>query len=170
MNAIVSVTSDWGIGCDGGLIVPNREDMRRFVRLTSGGTVLMGRVTFESFPHGPLKNRRNVVVTRQAGYGDTHPGIECAATLEKALELVGSDDPQSVWLIGGERLYAALLKDCARCYVTRNHVHVEADTFFPNLDEDDHWELARVEEGGVTDEGIAFDFATYRNRKPVAHE
>ena len=162
MNAIVSVTSDWGIGCDGGLIVPNREDMRRFVRLTSGGTVLMGRVTFESFPHGPLKNRRNVVVTRQAGYGDTHPGIECAATLEKALELVGSDDPQSVWLIGGARLYAALLKDCTRCYVTRNQISTPADAYFPNLDDDTAWELECIEGSGVTEAGVPYDFAVYR--------
>lgn len=163
MNAIVSVTSDWAIGNAGGLIVRNREDMRRFVRLTMGGTVLMGRVTFESFPNGPLKGRRNVVVTRDASYAATHPGIECAGGIDEALALVASDDPEHVWLIGGERLYRSLLGRCARCYVTRNRITVAADAYFPNLDEDDAWELSSVEEGGVTDEGVPFDFATYRN-------
>ena len=65
MDAIVSVTSDWAIGKDGGLLVPNRADMRRFVQLTRGCTVLMGRKTLESFPGGPLKGRRNVVVSRR---------------------------------------------------------------------------------------------------------
>ena len=164
MNAIVSVTSDWAIGNAGSLIVRNREDMRRFVRLTMGGTVLMGRVTFESFPNGPLKGRRNVVVTRDVGYATTHPGIECAGSIDEALELVAADDPEHVWLIGGERLYRSLLGRCTCCYVTRNRTTVAADAYFPNLDEDDAWELVCVEEGGVTDEGVPFDFATYQNR------
>ena len=99
MNAIVSVTSDWAIGNAGSLIVRNREDMRRFVRLTTGGTVLMGRVTFESFPNGPLKGRRNVVVTRDVGYATTHPGIECAGSIDEALELAHAMGKRSLTVI-----------------------------------------------------------------------
>lgn len=163
MDAIVSVTSDWAIGNEGRLIVRNRADMRRFVRLTTGGTVLMGRATFESFPSGPLKGRRNVVVTRDRAYAGAHKGIECAASLDEALELVSQDEPDSVWLIGGESLYRALLPHCRRAHVTRNRTVVPADAFFPNLDEDPAWALDEVEEGGITDEGVEFDFATYRN-------
>lgn len=164
MNAIVSVTRDWAIGYKGELIVRNRADMRRFVQLTTGGTVLMGRTTFESFPGGPLKNRRNVVVTHDASYELAHPGIECASSLDEALALVQHDDPDRVWLIGGESLYHALLDRCTRCYVTRNDTQVHADAYFPNLDESPLWELEAIEGSGVTDEGIAYDFATYRNR------
>ncbi len=165
MNAIVSVTEDWGIGNEGGLIVRNRDDMRRFVSLTMGGTVLMGRTTFESFPGGPLKGRRNVVLTRDQGYADAHPGVECAHSLDEALALVADEEPDTVWLIGGESLYRALLSRCERCYVTRNKTVVPADAYFPNLDDDPTWELEQVEEGGVTAAGIAFDFATYRNTR-----
>ncbi len=55
MNAIVSVTRDWGIGCDGDLLIPNKADMKYFVEHTRGCTVVMGRKTLESFPGGPLK-------------------------------------------------------------------------------------------------------------------
>lgn len=163
MNAIVSVARDWAIGNQGKLVVRNRADMRRFVELTMGGTVLMGRVTFESFPGGPLKGRRNVVVTHDVDYATQHPAIEVAHDLDRALELVAADDPDTVWLIGGERLYRALLGHCERCFVTRNDVHVVADAYFPNLDDDPTWELEEVEGSGVTDAGIAYDFATYRN-------
>ena len=163
MNAIVSVTSNWGIGREGGLVVRNREDMRRFVRMTMGGTVLMGRVTFESFPQGPLRGRRNIVVTRDPSYEERHSGIECVSNLDDALSLVADEDPDHVWLIGGESLYRSLIGRCARCFVTRNQVCVESDAFFPNLDEDERWALECVEAGGVTDEGVSFDFATYRN-------
>lgn len=167
MNAIVSVTTNWGIGNKGSLIVSNRDDMRRFVRLTMGGTVIMGRKTFESFPGGPLKGRRNVVVTRDATYGQLHEGIECVASPREALHLVSADDPAHVWLIGGESLYRILLPSCELCYVTRNHTVVEADAFFPNLDDDAAWELECVEEGGVTAAGVSFDYATYRNLNPI---
>lgn len=78
MNAIVSVTREWGIGRDGHLPVRNRADMRRFVRLTMGGTVVMGRKTFETFPGGPLKGRRNIVMTRDDGY--RREGVERVAS------------------------------------------------------------------------------------------
>ena len=84
MDAIVSVTSDWAIGRDGGLLVPNRADMRRFVQLTRGCTVLMGRKTLESFPGGPLKGRRNVVrprtLTRRSGSSAAPPSTRRFST------------------------------------------------------------------------------------------
>ena len=69
MNAIVSVTKDWGIGRGGSLLVRNKADMASFVAHTTGGTVVMGRTTLESYPDArPLKNRDNVVLTHDTGY------------------------------------------------------------------------------------------------------
>ena len=72
MDAIVSVTRDWAIGRDGALLVRNKADMHRFVELTRGCTCVMGRKTYESFPGGPLKGRRNVVVSRREGGAGRH--------------------------------------------------------------------------------------------------
>ena len=171
MRAIVSVTSDWGIGRDGRLLVRNKEDMRHFVELTRGCTVLMGRMTFESFPQGPLRGRRNVIVSRNGAYeregfpredaGDT-PGYEVCTSLEDALAAVAGDDADRVWLIGGEHLYRALLPSCSEVEVTKNDVRVPADAFFPNLDESPAWEVARDVDGGTTAEGVPFRYVTYR--------
>ncbi|MBP3894562.1 MAG: dihydrofolate reductase [Atopobiaceae bacterium] len=163
MNAIVSVTSDWAIGNKGRLVVANRADMRRFKELTMGGTVIMGRATFESFPNGPLAGRRNVVVTHDASYGHDHQGIVCAASPQEALAMVAGDNPDRVWLIGGESLYRALLPECERAYVTKNDTTVEADAFFPNLDADDGWQVEERGDGGVTAAGIPFEYVVYRN-------
>lgn len=160
MNAIVSVTSDWAIGKDGGLLVRNKADMHRFVELTMGGTVVMGRRTLESFPGGPLKGRRNVVVSRQAGYAPE--GVEVVASPEAALEAVTGE--KDVWLIGGESVYRALLDTCERVYVTRNDCVREADAWFPNLDEDPTWEVEERKDGGVTAAGVPFEYVTYRHR------
>ena len=159
--AIVAVCDDWGIGLGGDMVVRNREDMRHFVACTTGHPVIMGRRTLESFPGGrPLRNRRNVVLTRDASFSPG--GVEVVHSVEEALAIVAGEG--QAWVIGGGQVYAELLPRCARAVVTRNHVVRPCDTYFPDLDADDAWELAEVREGGVTDEGVAFDFATYRRR------
>jgi dihydrofolate reductase len=157
MDAIVSVTDDWGIGRNGNLLVRNREDMRRFVRLTMGGTVLMGHSTFLSFPGGPLKGRRNVVLSRNPNL--VIPGAEVFNEIAQALEATSGDE--KVWLIGGESLYRQLLPHCSHVYVTRNHVVVPADAWFPNLDRDQAWVAGEPEGSGTTTAGVSFDFVTY---------
>ena len=172
MNAIVSVTRDWGIGLDGDLAVNNRADMRRFVTLTCSGkrpkdaapgellgTVIMGRKTFESLPNGPLKARRNIVVTRNPDYAPA--GVEVVHSPAEALELVRDTDPETVWLIGGESLYRQMLDHCKAVHVTMNDVDAPADAYFPNLDTYADWELSREEEGGVTEAGVPFSYRTY---------
>lgn len=171
MDAIVSVTREWAIGRDGGLLVRNRADMRRFVQLTRGCTVLMGRKTYESFPKGPLKGRRNVVLTRNEGYEPPNvpselpegTTLEIVHTLDEAWD--ATRDDSQVWLIGGESLYRALLPRCERCYVTKNEVSVpDADAFFPNLDKDPCWGVESEDGTDTTDWGIAYSFVTYRQR------
>ena len=64
MRAIVNVNKNWGIGCDGDLLVNIPEDMKFFRTVTAGKTVIMGRKTLESFPGmKPLKGRVNIVLT-----------------------------------------------------------------------------------------------------------
>lgn len=157
-HAIVAVCDDWGIGKNGDMLVSNREDMRSFVQHTKGRTVLMGRNTLESFPGAkPLTDRRNIVVSRDKSYAPK--GVEMARSIDEGIELAGEDE---VWVIGGGQVYEALLPRCSEAIVTKNHCLREADTFFPNLDENPSWKVAKIEDGGVTKSGIPFEFVTYR--------
>ena len=159
LSAIVAVCDDWGIGLDGGMVVENREDMRHFVACTTGHPVIMGRRTLESFPGGrPLKNRRNVVLTRDPSF--LPEGVEIAHSLDEALAAVASED--EAWVIGGDQISRQLLPHCERAVVTRNHCLRPVDTRFPNLDEDPSWVVEDVREGGVTADGVPFEFVTYR--------
>ena len=83
--------------------------------------------------------------------------------VEAALALAGDDDPENVWLIGGASVYEALLPRCERAYVTKNACEVTADAWFPNLDEDDAWSVESTEPGGVTADGVSFEYVTYRH-------
>ena len=69
MNLIVAVDRNWAIGKDNKLLVSIPDDMKFFRDTTTGKVVVMGRKTLESFPNGkPLKNRVNIVLTRDKNY------------------------------------------------------------------------------------------------------
>lgn len=163
MNAIVSVARDWGIGCDGNLLIHNKTDMKYFVEHTLGCTIIMGRRTFESFPNGPLKGRRNIVITRDSSW--THEGVEVVSSPAAARALVASEPGEKVWLIGGASVYKEMLSDCSRAYVTKHDIVLPADSYFPNLDADPKWHVADVEKGDVTPEGVAFEFVVYKQER-----
>lgn len=167
LKAIVAVCDDWGIGRDGDMVVSNRRDMRHFVACTKGCPVIMGRKTLESFPGGrPLKNRRNIVLTRDAGF--SREGVEPVHSVDEALAAVA--DGEVAWVIGGGAVYGQLLPYCVEAEVTRNHVTCDSDTFFPDLDADGDWVAVRstgpmVVGPGEGDEGISFEFVTYQRVK-----
>ena len=91
------------IGRDGGIPWRLPEDQARFKELTLGHRVVMGRLTWESLPARvrPLPGRKNVVLTRQAGY--MADGAHVVSTLQEAL----TDD--LTWVIGGAQLYSLAL-------------------------------------------------------------
>ena len=97
MNAIVVADQNWAIGQNNGLLFSLPGDMKHFRTLTSGGTVIMGRRTLDSFPGGsPLPKRRNIVITRSPDF--CREGCEIVHRPEEALALAGDGD--DVWLIG----------------------------------------------------------------------
>ena len=63
LSIIAAIAENNAIGNHGDLIYHLPDDLKRFKQLTTGHTVIMGRKTFESLPHGPLPNRRNIVIT-----------------------------------------------------------------------------------------------------------
>ena len=163
LKAIVAVCDDWGIGRAGDMVVANRADMRHFVRCTKGHAVIMGRKTLESFPGGrPLKDRRNIVLTRDAAF--EREGVEVVHSVDEALAAVAGED--EAWVIGGAEVYRQLLPLCSEVVVTKNHCVREADAYFPNLDEDPAWRVASTDGGyviepGEGDAGVAYEFLTY---------
>lgn len=159
MKAIVSVTKDWGIGLAGNLLVRNPDDMKFFREQTMGDTVVCGQTTFMGFPGGPLKGRRNVVLSIDPAF--EAEGADVVHSLDEALAAVATDDPDHVWLIGGESVYRQLLPHCTHALVTKNDVMLPADAFFPNLDEDPTWHVESEVAGGVTKDGVVFSFVTY---------
>lgn len=151
MQAIVAADKNWGIGKKNRLLVSIPSDMKFFREKTTGKVVVMGRKTLESFPNGrPLKNRTNIVLTKNKDY--TVKDAVIVHSEEELKEELRKYKEEEIFVIGGESVYRMLLPLCSAVYVTRIEQEFEADTFFPNLDEKKEWKM--TEEG---EEQTCFD-------------
>jgi dihydrofolate reductase len=127
VSLVVAHGSNRAIGFQGALPWHLPSDLRRFRELTTGGTVVMGRKTYESIPERfrPLPGRRNLVISRTARYD----GVEVFRSVAAALEACGG----SCFVIGGGQVYAEAASLADRCYVTEIDAAPPGDTFFPQL-------------------------------------
>jgi len=152
---VVARASNGVIGRDGGLPWRLPSDMRRFRELTSGGTVLMGRKTFESLPaaYRPLPGRRNLVLSSSAGYAAE--GAEVFPDLGSALRACAGE----CFVIGGGAVYREALALADRAYVTEVAGEIGGDALFPELAPDE-WRC--VERGApITEDEHSFSFCVY---------
>ena len=158
MNLIVAVDQNWAIGKDGEQLVYLKEDLKRFRTLTSGHTVILGRKTLATFPGGrPLKNRRNLILSRNPQF--QAEGAEVFSSVEELVQRADGD----AFVIGGASVYEQLLPYCDTAYITKIHAAFPADTYFPDLDKSEEWEVVEESES-LEQDGIAYHYVTYRRK------
>lgn len=140
MNLIVAVDKNWAIGNKNQLLVRIPADQKFFRETTTGKVVVMGRKTLESFPNGlALKNRTNIVLTSDRSYAVT--GAVVVHSMDELHEELKKYPGEDIFVIGGETVYRQLLDECDTAHITKIDYAFEADTYFPNLDERDDWEI-----------------------------
>ena len=161
MNLIVAVDGNWAIGNNGDLLCKNPIDMKFFKETTTGKVVIMGRKTLESCPkQKPLPNRTNIVLSRN----NEIDGCIVVNSIDELLIKVKNYDDDDLFVIGGGQIYKELLPYCKKAYVTKMKNIFKADTYFPNLDELDSWEIVDKSED-LKYENIEFNFFIYENKK-----
>jgi dihydrofolate reductase len=159
VSLVVAYARNRVIGRDGDLPWHLPADLAHFKQLTLGGTVVMGRKTYESIPDRfrPLPGRRNLVLSRTPELA--LEGAEVFGALGAALEACGHD----CFVVGGAETYAEVLPAASRVVATEVDADVEGDTYFPELDAA---EWALVDEGERVDDGeLAFTIRVYERRE-----
>jgi dihydrofolate reductase len=146
------------IGLDGGIPWHLPEDLAHFKQLTTGSTVLMGRLTWESIPDRfrPLPGRRNLVLSHNADW--IAEGAERVGSLDEARALAETD----LWVIGGAQVYAAALPIADRVVVTYVDGAFPGDAFAPALVPG--WRAVLADPVGawlVSSTGLRYKIATY---------
>ncbi len=158
MKLIVAADKNFAIGNDGGIPWRLRGDLLYFKEKTLGHAVVMGRKTLESLPGGkPLKDRVNIVLTRDADYAP-----EGATVCHSVEEVLALPEAQDAFVIGGESIYKAFLPYCSHALVTKVDGEFEADTYMVDLDVHPDWKLTDC--GEMQEEnGICYRFTVYEN-------
>jgi len=142
VSAIAAMSKNRVIGVENDLPWHLPADMKYFMRTTRGHHVIMGRKTFESMGV-PLKNRTNIVITRDAFY--TASGILVAHSLHEALQIAETNDQEEVFIIGGAEIYKLSLPVLDKIYLTEIDLVVKGgDAFFPQF-ESPSWKIVKEE-------------------------
>ena len=159
MKLIAAADKNWAIGKDNSLLISIPEDMKFFRKTTSGHVIVMGRKTLESFPNGaPLKNRVNIVMTRDNGY--KKDGAIIVHDIDELRNALKNYDGDGVFVIGGGSIYELLLPMCDTAYITKIDKTFDADTYIPNLDKSSEWKIAQESEQFKHND-IGYRFITY---------
>lgn len=156
ITMIAAAAENNALGKDQDLVWHLPDDFKRFKKLTTGHHIIMGRKTFETFPE-PLPNRTHIVITRKDNYLKKDATV--VSSLEKALEFAKNDEQP--FIIGGGEIYKLGMEVADKIELTRVHGTFDADTFFPEIDEE-KWKLV-AEEFHPKDEkhDYAFTYLTY---------
>jgi dihydrofolate reductase len=162
ITLVVAASENNVIGRDGGLPWDLPNDMRHFKEITIGHTVVMGRKTYSSIGR-PLPDRRNIIVTRQDDF--RVEGCEIVHSLEEAFALSEEAASEEVCVIGGGEIYAQALPFASRIELTRVHITIDGDTFFPKFSEDSWEEINREEHEEDDDHIYPYTFLTYERRE-----
>jgi dihydrofolate reductase len=160
ISIIVAVSEDWGIGKDNELLWHISEDLKRFKRLTSGNTMIMGKRTWESLPRRPLPGRMNIVLTDDPD--ETIKDAVTAYSLQDALDKCDKD--KEIFIIGGGSIYRQFMPLADRLFITHVHRKAPADIYFPEIDLG-IWEITEKEEFKSDGEnGIPYTYTIYARR------
>jgi len=162
ISIIVAVSEDWGIGKDNELLWHISEDLKRFKRLTSGNTVIMGKKTWESLPRRPLPGRKNIVLT-----DDPSECIDFSITAYSIEDALSKCEKEETFVIGGESVYRQFMPIADRLYITHVHRKTRADVYFPEIDLS-IWEVVEKEEfKDSKHDGIPYTYIIYKRRNKM---
>ena len=165
MNLIVAVDSNWAIGNQDKLLITIPNDHKHFREETIGKVVVLGRKTLQTFPQGlPLKKRTNIILSRDPEY--TVKDATVVHSLEELLEELRQYASEDVYVIGGESVYRQLLPYCDTAHVTKIDHAYQADTYFPNLDQDPDWQIT-ADSDELTYFDIPYQFLKYERKSKV---
>ena len=159
ISIIVAIAENHAIGKNNALLWHIPEDLKYFKRITLGHKIIMGKRTYESLPYRPLKDRTSIVISDIPE--DNYEGCIMAYSIEEAVSLCKPDE--ECFIIGGAMVYKQFMPLAEKLYVTWVHKEFEADTFYPEIDEETWEETDRISSKDPN-AALPYTFVTYIRR------
>ncbi len=143
LSIIVAVAKNNVIGRGNKLIWHLPEDLKRFKKLTTGHTIIMGRKTFESLGR-ILPNRKHVILCNDMEMKIDNKNVEILEDISMLNKYI--DSKEENFVIGGATIYKLLMPYTNKIYLTSINEEFEGDAYFPEI-KPDEWEIVQVEKG-----------------------
>lgn len=153
LSIIVAIANNNVIGKDNKLIWHIPEDLKRFKKITTGHTIIMGRKTFESLGK-VLPNRKHIILCNDMDLNIDNENVIVLNDIKLLKEYIDSEEENFV--IGGATIYKLLLPFTEKMYITKIDEEFEGDVYFPKINETE-WKTVK-EESGVKDEENPYDY------------
>ena len=143
LSIIAAIANNNVIGKDNQLIWYLPEDLKRFKKITTGHTIIMGRKTFESLGR-ILPNRKHVVLCKSRKLRIQNENVEVINKVELLKPYIESQEENFV--IGGASIYELLMPYATKMYITKIEHDFEGDRYFPEIIENE-WGIVSIEKG-----------------------
>lgn len=161
LSIIVAVAENNVIGKDNKLIWHLPEDLKRFKRLTTGHTIIMGRKTFESLGR-VLPNRKHVILCNDMEMNIDDENVEILEDISMLKEYIDSEEEH--FIIGGATIYKLLMPYANKLYLTLIHEEFDGDVYFPEIEEKD-WKVIDREQGLKNEENpFEYEYITFERK------
>lgn len=146
ISIIVACDENLGIGKDGKIPWHNSDDMAFFRAYTIGRTVVMGQKTWKSMGYKELKDRENVILSREhqpLSMDEKYKNVKTFRTIEFVCDHYNSD----FVVIGGQQIYSEFLEKDLVDYIELTVIKgiYKCDKFFPYIYEN-RWRYLRKTE------------------------
>lgn len=157
ITIIAAIGENNELGLDNKLIWNIKEDLKRFKKLTTGHSIIMGRKTFESISKA-LPGRLNIVLTKNKNF--KFKDVSIASNIHEAIEL--TKDDEQPFIIGGSEIYSLFINMAQTIELTRVHNNFKADTFFPDIN---FGKWNKIYEEKFNLDNLPYSFITYKKNK-----
>lgn len=104
------------------------SDLKRFQEITMRHPIILGRTTFETMK-SPLKNRTNIIVTRNQNYEAF--GCPVVHSVDEAIKWATVTEKDEIFIVGGAQIYTESLPLVDRLYLTIVECNTDGDVIFP---------------------------------------
>jgi tRNA-guanine family transglycosylase len=127
-----------------------------FMNVGTSAAIKGGVSTFD------LENLKCQVELSNTYHLHVRPGedVVWVSSIEEAISEI--TDAENTFLIGGASIYEQMIDYCSEAYVTVIEDDKMGDSFFPNLDSREGWELYETSEQ-FEENGITYRFCKYKN-------
>ena len=114
LNLIVAISKNKCIGINNKLPWFNKEELKHFAKTTiynKNNAVIMGSNTFKSLNYTPLKDRKNIILTRKPFIYNANEQLKFFNKSENIINYCKKQNFDEAWIIGGDQIYSHFVKN-----------------------------------------------------------